>query len=820
MVCSVTLYENQTMHQFLARPQARRCPIARPSGLPRAWPLCVRTLNPVPLAFAALLACVNLDSAAQPAAASPAAAASSAERVEIKGSSSTVETNTLTGLQSVMGRAEIERFGDARLEETLRRLPGVTVENPSGRAPEVRLRGLGTGYVRITINGEATPPGFSIESIAASQVERIEVSRSVTADSSGQAIAGTINIVLRTAGTAPERSLQLSAGDARGLPSAGLDALYSDKARGQTGEWRRSVAASLQRDLTRANSHFEQSLRPLAANPDVQRAAESALSSQTLDQAIRGFSTTMSIGAGLQFKPSKGWAWGLDATARRRTIEGMVTEDRSSSGPDLVPSLVSDRPVTLFTTSSAQIKAKGQRNFDEGSKLETSLSISTNRRSLDVQIAGVDSTGATALSQHTRVDTLVRSGNSSGKYSLSIGESDRLSVGWDAEQARALDTQIQTDTVPFQGLFGTVRDTYSAQVRNLAFFAQGEVTLANALSGYAGVRWQTLRSTVQGSATLPSGLAESVLPAVQRRDSVVSPIARVTWGEDGNDAKGQSSYSASIGRAFRAPITRDLIPRRQVGSINGPTTPDEVGNPFLHPELAWGLDLSNQRTIAGFGGLSLNLFGRVIKDTILREDVFESGRWVERKANSGNARVWGLEVDARLDGKQLDPAASDYAINAYLGLNRSRLLDVAIGTKTLDLQAPVLLRISWEYRPASNSGAVATNIPAGNASTDSALSRLWSPGAWKFGGQYQFLGASRSRRSDVVDSTQASYSTVDLYAVLQANKDSTLRISVTNLLATKRVSGIEFRSADSLLAESRTDAGYAAVKLIFRTAFR
>jgi outer membrane receptor for ferrienterochelin and colicin len=78
-------------------------------------------------------------------------------------------------------------------------LPGVTVDGVAGRDRTIRLRGLGNGYARVLLNGDPVPPGFSLDSLEPSQIERIEILRAPTADLGAQAIAGTINIVLRRA---------------------------------------------------------------------------------------------------------------------------------------------------------------------------------------------------------------------------------------------------------------------------------------------------------------------------------------------------------------------------------------------------------------------------------------------------------------------------------------------------------------------------------------------------------------------------------------------------------------------------------------------
>ena len=59
------------------------------------------------------------------------------------------------------------------------------------------MRGLGSGYTQILLDGERVPPGFSLDSITPEQVERIEILRAPTAETGARAIAGTINIITR-----------------------------------------------------------------------------------------------------------------------------------------------------------------------------------------------------------------------------------------------------------------------------------------------------------------------------------------------------------------------------------------------------------------------------------------------------------------------------------------------------------------------------------------------------------------------------------------------------------------------------------------------
>jgi iron complex outermembrane receptor protein len=105
------------------------------------------------------------------------------ESIEITGVKSDADQRReSTAAKIVIGREEIERFGDSTLDEVLKRLPGVSIVGRARRGGSIVLRGLGHGYTQILINGERVPPGFSIDQLVPDQVERIEIYRAPTAE--------------------------------------------------------------------------------------------------------------------------------------------------------------------------------------------------------------------------------------------------------------------------------------------------------------------------------------------------------------------------------------------------------------------------------------------------------------------------------------------------------------------------------------------------------------------------------------------------------------------------------------------------------------
>jgi outer membrane receptor for ferrienterochelin and colicin len=82
-----------------------------------------------------------------------------------------------TASKIVVNHNDLVKYGDTKVLDVLKRVPGVTVSGNGGRGSEVRMRGLGGGYTQILINGEKAPPGVTIDSLAPDRIERIEVVR-------------------------------------------------------------------------------------------------------------------------------------------------------------------------------------------------------------------------------------------------------------------------------------------------------------------------------------------------------------------------------------------------------------------------------------------------------------------------------------------------------------------------------------------------------------------------------------------------------------------------------------------------------------------
>ena len=95
-----------------------------------------------------------------------------------------------------------QRFEPLTAGDALKRVPSVTFLSDVIESDGARLRGLDPGYTQILINGEKVPGSnadrsFFLDRIPAELVKQVEIVRSSSARRTGDAVAGTLNIVLR-----------------------------------------------------------------------------------------------------------------------------------------------------------------------------------------------------------------------------------------------------------------------------------------------------------------------------------------------------------------------------------------------------------------------------------------------------------------------------------------------------------------------------------------------------------------------------------------------------------------------------------------------
>jgi len=110
------------------------------------------------------------------------------------------------GIMDVVSADAVGKFPDGNAAESLRRMPGISVEIDQDEGRYVVIRGIDSALNSVTLNNQVlgTPSeqgnrGVAMDSVPAELISRLEVSKAVTPDQDGTAIGGSINIVTKSA---------------------------------------------------------------------------------------------------------------------------------------------------------------------------------------------------------------------------------------------------------------------------------------------------------------------------------------------------------------------------------------------------------------------------------------------------------------------------------------------------------------------------------------------------------------------------------------------------------------------------------------------
>lgn len=628
----------------------------------------------------------------------------------------------------VVGYEELNQQGDRSLSDALKRLPGISIGRAqgSGQGGQIQLRGLGQGYTLIMLNGVPVPAGFSLDSLDPELVERVEIMRATTAEFSAQAIAGSINIILKKVARKPERTFKLGASHSHGMPASSATMQLSDKA----GSLSYVLAGTLSH--TGRQGLFDEWDREYAADGTPTVIRHLPLTERVTSDAI-------------ELAPRLQWAlagedslsWQNLFSFRRLASARHVLETAYLGGNTEYP----DNDA-YFKQDSSTVRSDLQwlRKLEHGASLDLKLGLNYNHRSSDYTFQGAGLAMSTTRLVDSGVDDVGIS--LSGTYRRSLGEHHTLAAGWEAERRRRTDFRRERQLVPDSPPVLYDAD-YAATVRRLALFAQDEWEISSRWSLYLGLRWEALRTA---SATGDGS-------AVDVRSQVWSPVLQSLW-----KLRSQDQVRLALTRTYKAPQVFQLIPRPYtIDNGNSPTNPDTQGNPALRPELAWGLDAAYEYYLGEGAMLSASASMRRISDVMMDRLYQDNGRWVSSPYNNGGALVRGIELEAKLPLTVLFAAAPRLDLRANLARNWSRVDAVPGPDNRLDSQLPWSANLGADYQ--------LTGLPL------------------TVGGNLNYQAGGLSRDTAQLLSYQGTKRELDLYGLWKFSDKLRLRVSGANLLA-------------------------------------
>jgi iron complex outermembrane receptor protein len=664
------------------------------------------------------------------------------------------ERRTSTATRIVVGRDEIEQFGDASLGDVIRRLPGVTIGGRPGRGGELRMRGMGSGYTQILIDGQRVPPGFSIDQLSPEAVERIELLRAPTAETGTRAVAGTINIVLREPLRQSSDDLRAGFQSERGRVSPGLSWVRNGTL-GERGTYNLTLNATAPRQRT--DTHTRTTYVDGVASPLDEPAGGATVLDHAGDEGSTSARRSLFFSPRLQWRLGPGEQVGLQPFIVRNTSRGISEGELATVGGTTPTPYARRQGESQSDSTVARLGAQGAHRLAPALRAEWRLSAGGFAQDGRSAQDSFDTAGVPVLVQRSTTRIRDRSWSGFGKLTRSWtpgadteapGEPHSLVAGWEVEHLRRDESSPTfVDGVALAG----DGDAIGASSHRLAWFVQDEWDPAPNWSAYLGLRAESIRTRSEATGTGTP---------VDRTSQVVSPLAQVVWRFA---APRRDQLRLALTHSYRAPTLQNLVASPSLNTLfpaPGPNTassPDRAGNPELKPERARGLDLAFERYLEAGGVVSVNLFRRDLREVIRTVTAFESvpwataGRWVARPRNLGDAITQGVEFDAKLRLSDLVDGAVPVNLRVNLSRFDSRVASVPGPDNRIDQQP------RW----------------TGNLGAD----HRWRGTPWTVGGTLAYTPGYGTRLTELQGQQVGDRRVVDAY--LLWTRDSALRVRLT-----------------------------------------
>ncbi len=556
-----------------------------------------------------------------------------------------------------------QRFEPATVGDMLKRVTSAVFVSDVLEYDGVQLRGLDPGYTQVLINGKKVPGAgddrsFWVDRIPADMVERVEILRSNSANRSGDAVAGALNIVLRDAYEFDGNYVRAGAmhyDDGKVQPTVG--AVLSGEALGG-------------RILAGVNVQDRY-------NPKIKR---SDRFSDPVDLEFDSAEDQTDTRDGQDYSANASYVAELGETGRL-SIDGFwVKTDR-----ELVEvSTEYNAPVFADADEYSIVPGLGtvdQQNWGLGAEYRFELAGGTTEFDLDH-----------ARFQDDSVESEEEIAYEDGIWASHEGESEEVDA---KDEETSFKIAHKRPAGPAQMEFGV---DFRAKRRNsmLATFefegeSEGDPVVyepdniitstikedrfdpylmfsgdAGKLSWEAGLRFERTDSYISYR---PEPDADRV--SASKDYSELLPSMHLKWnvGED-------SRVNLSLARSVRRPSFNYLLPALLDGEYGDN---DFIGNPGLDPEVANGIDLGFERRLGNRGVAGINVFYRDVKDLIelvntgdpsedavdsweddiadyideneaTREEAeaaipFDPESFVFTASNVGDGKVWGVELD-------------------------------------------------------------------------------------------------------------------------------------------------------------------------------
>ncbi len=551
-----------------------------------------------------------------------------------------------------------QRFEPNTVGDMLKRLPGVTfVGSDIMEFDGVMMRGMAAGYTQVLINGKKMPGAgddrsFWVDRIPAEMVDHIEILRSTSANRSGDAVAGAINIVLRDAYAFDGSYLRLGLNrwyDGEVNPTFG--AVTSGEALGG-----RLLAGINVQDRYRAKVKRSDRF----ADPSMEERV--SWEDQTEVKDGRDYSANLSYTADV-------------GETGRFSIDGFyVKTDRDVKEVSYEVELDDE---DVIESNVPGFNPIDQKNWGIGAEYRFDMAGGTTE--FDLDYAKFEDNSAEREETHEYVNgewdaseaeaSAVEADDTETSFKIAhkrpVGDTE-LEFGVDYRKKKRdivytnyeWEGEEEGDPVVYE-LDGTIGSLIEETRVDPYIMLTGKGEM---FSWEAGLRYETTKSDIRYSED------DEVEGDASNDYNELLPSLHLKW-----DLTDADRISLSLAKSIKRPNFNELIPALLDGEFGDN---DYIGNPHLDPETANGIDLGFEHRLGKHGVIGINFFYRDVKNLIelvntgeLSEDAqdtydeeleefleenpgsteddfeFDPESWLFTSANVGDGKVYGVEFD-------------------------------------------------------------------------------------------------------------------------------------------------------------------------------
>jgi outer membrane receptor for ferrienterochelin and colicins len=676
------------------------------------------------------------------------------EQIEVRGNR---DRSSSDGITRIVGQDELTKNGDSNVLDVLKRQPGVTISGG-----QISLRGIGSAYVRVLVDGQRPPPGFSLDSLAPGMVERIEIMPSSGVEFSSQSIGGTINIILKRTRTGQTGTVNLS-----GEANQDYKVLRGTVTWGDSkGPWAWFL-----------NSNFRYSRSETVVDSSSETFVNSLplIARRSVGQG-KNDNANFNIGPRLTFSPNPStrvqlqagtWFWRAnnDQTFVSRFLVGQASLFDNSVVDYLGQGhgrwFNGELNQTISDSSKLEVKTRAGRWYSRNQNdiLYSGATVTNGRE-------GVRSTLNAARGRWEFLGATLR---------RSINAEQNLSVG--VEFSQDADRGVNSDTLDGVNRLAQEDALAINESTQHAAFVRYEYQISNDWATDFGVRWERLQFEVDGGNENQR----------QARQGLVSPSIQIQYKPGGSKTE---QYRFELGRKWKALRAQDLSLRRSLSVENKFDSPDTVGNPNLQPEKSINFDLAYTRKLGTEGSIGATLLYKRIDDVVLnRLSQNADGRWIRRTENVGAGQTKGLELEYRGLLSELSSMLPKTQFRASLGRYWSAVAALPAPGNRVASQTPLNVNIGFDHRMASH------------------------PITWGASFRYSERGLQRNSEFDSKESSNER--ALGMYASWVVSPKMTVRLAAENMLGGDSIDRTQYARADLLQTYQSVSPVKPFVRLTF-----